>query len=77
MRWEQHVARTGEEEKCIWAFVGNQKEIDHLGHRHTCVVNIQMDLNEIRLEVLVWINLTLYWKKWRAFVKWVMNFWVL
>jgi len=52
MRWEQHVARTGEEEKCIRPFVGNQKEIDHLEHRHTWAVNIKMYLNEMRLEVL-------------------------
>jgi hypothetical protein len=67
----------GEEEKRIRPFVGNQKGIDHLEHRHTWVVNIKMYLNKIRLEVLDWINLTRYWKKWRALVKWVMNFRVL
>jgi len=70
-----HVRR---KKKNTFGFLwGNQKEIDYLERRHTWVVNIKMDRNEIRLEVLDWINLARYWKKWRALVKWVKHFRVL
>lgn len=55
----------------------NQKETDHFERSHTWVVNIKMNINEIRREGSNWINLTRDWKKWTAPVKGVMNFWVL
>jgi len=67
----------GKKKNAFGLLWGNQKEINHLERRHTWVVNIKMDLNEIRLEGLDWINLTRYCKKWRGLVKWVMNFQVL
>jgi hypothetical protein len=67
----------GKKKNAFGLLWGDQTETDHLELGHTGVVNIKMDLNEIRLVVLDWINLTLYWKKWRALVKWVKNFRVL
>jgi len=67
----------GKKKNAFGLLWGNKKETEHLERRHTWVVNIKKDRNEIRLEGLDWINLTRFSKKWRALVKWVTNFRVL
>jgi len=44
MRWVGHVARMGEDMRCIGSWFGNRKKIEPLGRtRHRWVDNIRMD----------------------------------
>jgi hypothetical protein len=63
---KQHVATYGGKINKYGLLWENQKETNHLERRHTWVVNIRIDLKEIRWDDVGWINLTRDWKKWRV-----------
>jgi len=75
MGWAGHVARMGEERRCIGSWWGNRGEKDQLGRStRRWVDNIRMDLQEVRCEYMDWIGLAQDRDRWRTLVSAVMNF---
>jgi hypothetical protein len=78
MRWEGHVARMGEERKVYKVLVGNPEGKRPLGRpRRRWEDGIRMDLWEIGLGGVDWIQLARERGRWRAVVIAVMNLRVL
>jgi hypothetical protein len=74
MRWAGHVARMGEKKNVYRLLVGKPEGKRPLGRsRRRWIDNIKMDLLEIELNVLDWIDLALDRYRWRALVNSVMN----
>jgi hypothetical protein len=77
MRWAGHVTRMGEKRNAYRTLVGKPKGKRPLGRpRRGWVDNIKMDLREIGLGGMDWIDLAQNWDQWRALVNMVMNLWV-
>jgi hypothetical protein len=75
MRWTGHAARMGEKRDAYRILVGKPEGKIPLGKpRRRWVDNIKMDLGEIRLGNVDWINLTQDRDKLRALVNTAMNF---
>jgi hypothetical protein len=73
-RWAGHVARMGETRNAYRILVGEPEGKRPLGRpRRWCLVNIKMDLGEIRWDGIDWIDLTQDFEQWRAIVNMVMN----
>jgi hypothetical protein len=78
MKWAGHVARMGEERKVYRVLVGNPEGRRPLGRpRRTWENGIRMDLREIGLGSVDWIQLAQDRDRWRAVVNTVMDLWVL
>jgi hypothetical protein len=78
MRWAGHVARMGEERKVYKVLVGKPKGKRPLGRpRRTWKDGIRMDLREINLGGVDWIQLAQDRDRWQAVVSAVMNLRVL
>jgi hypothetical protein len=78
MRWAGHVARMGEERKLYKVLVGRPEGKRPLGKlRRRWEDGIRMDLEEIGLGGLDWIQLAQNRDRWRAIVSAVMNLRVL
>jgi hypothetical protein len=78
MRWAGHVACMGEERKVYKVLVGKPEGKWPLGRsRHRWEDGIRMDLREIGLGGVDWIQLSQDRDRWRAIVSAVMNFQVL
>jgi hypothetical protein len=74
MRWEGHVARTGEKRNAHGILVGKPEGKRPLGRpRRRWVDNMKTDLREIGWNGIDWINLAQDRDQWRALVKKVMN----
>jgi hypothetical protein len=74
MRWERHVARTGEKRTVYMLLVGKPQRKRPLGRpRLKWVDNINLDLVEIGWSDVNWIGLAQDRDKWRALVNAVMN----
>jgi hypothetical protein len=74
MRSAEHVARMGEGRDVYRVLVGRPKGKRPLGRpRHRWEDNIKMDLREIRIDEVNWIQLAQDRVQWRAFVNTVMN----
>jgi hypothetical protein len=77
MRWAGHVARMGERRGVYRVLVGRPKGKRPLGRpRHRWENNIKMDLREIGVDGVNWIQLAQDRVQWWAFVNMVMNQWV-
>jgi hypothetical protein len=77
MRWAGHVARMGEKRNAYRILVGKPERKRPLGKpRRRWVDNIKMDLREIGLDGVDWIDLAQDMDRWRALVNTVMNVWV-
>jgi hypothetical protein len=78
MRWAGHVARMGEERKVYKVLVGKPEGKRPPGRpRRRWENGIRMDLREIGLGGVVWIQLAQDTDRWRAVVSEVMNLRVL
>jgi hypothetical protein len=78
MRWAGHVARMGEGRGVYRVLVGRPKGKRPLGRpRRRWEDNIKMDLREIGIDGANWIRVVRYRVQWWAFVKTVMNLWLL
>jgi hypothetical protein len=78
MRWAVHVARMGEEKKVYKVWVRKPEGKRPLGRpRHRWEDGIRMDLWEIGLGGVDWIQLAQDRDLWWAVVSAVMNLWVL
>jgi hypothetical protein len=77
MRWVGHVARVGEGTGVYRVLVGRSKGERPLG-RSRCrwEDNIRMDLREIGIDGVNWIQLAQDRVQWQGFVSTVMNLWV-
>jgi hypothetical protein len=74
MRWAGHVARIGEGRGVYRVLVGRPEGKKTLGRpRHSWEDNIKLDLREIGLDGVKWIQLAQDRVQWRAFVNTVMN----
>jgi hypothetical protein len=74
MRWAGYVACMGEERGVYRVLVGRPKGKRPLGKpRHRWEDNIKMDLREIGIEGVNWIQLAQDRVQWWAFVNTVMN----
>jgi hypothetical protein len=74
MRWAGHVARMGEKTNMYRLLVGKLEGKRPLGRpRRRWIDNIKMDLLEIGLNVVDWIDLAQDRYRWRALVNSVMN----
>jgi hypothetical protein len=74
MRWAGHVARRGGDEKCIQDIGEKRKKKRLLGRpRRRWVDDIKIDLREIGLDGMDWIDLAQDREQWRALVNTVMN----
>jgi hypothetical protein len=74
MRWVGHVARMGEKRNMYRLLVWEREGKRPLGRpRHRWIDNIKMDLLEIGLRVVDWIDLAQNRYRWRALVNAVMN----
>jgi hypothetical protein len=74
MRWAGHVARMGEKRNMYRLLVGKPEGKRPLERpRHRWIDNIKMDLLEIGLTVVDWIDLAQNMYRWRAFVNSVIN----
>jgi hypothetical protein len=74
MRWAGHVARIGEKRNVYRLLVGKPEEKRPLGRpRRRWMDNTKMDLLEIGLNVVDWIDLAEDRYSWRALVNSVMN----
>jgi hypothetical protein len=74
MRWAGHVARMGENRNVYRLLVGKPEGKAPLGRpRRRWMDNIKMDLLEIGLSVVDWIDLAQDRYRWRALVNSVMN----
>ena len=75
IRWEGHVAHTGREAGACTVLVGKPEGKRPLGRpRRFWESNFEMDLQEIVWEGVDIIGLVQHRKKWRTFVKTVINF---
>jgi hypothetical protein len=78
MRWAGHVAGMGEERKMYWVLVGKSEGKRPLRRpRRRWVDGSGMDLREIVLGGVDWIELAQDRDRWRAVVSAVMNLRVL
>jgi hypothetical protein len=78
MRWAGHVARMGEERNVYKALMGNPEGKRPLVRpRHRWEDGFRMDLREIGLESVDWIQLAQDRDRWQALVNTVINLWVL
>jgi hypothetical protein len=68
MRWAGHVARMGDKRNADRILVGKPE-----GKRHRWVDNIKMDLREIGIDDIDWIDLAQDRDQWRALLNTVMN----
>jgi hypothetical protein len=74
MRWAGYVARMGEKRNAHRILVGKPEGRRPIGRpRRRWVYNIKMDLREIRLRGMDWIDLAQDWEQWRALVNAVIN----
>jgi hypothetical protein len=74
MMWVGHVARMGEKRNVYRLLVGKPEGKRPLGRpRRRWIINIKMDLLEIRLSVADWFDLAQDKYSWRALVNSVMN----
>jgi hypothetical protein len=74
MRWAGHVARMGEKRNAYRLLVGKPEGKRPLGRpRRGWVVNIRMDLGEVRWGDVDWIGLAQDRNRWRALVNSVLN----
>jgi hypothetical protein len=74
MRWAGHVARMGEKRNVSRLLVRKPEEKRPLGRpRRRWTDNIKMDLSEVGLNVVDWIDLAQDRYRWRALVNAVMN----
>ena len=74
MRWDGHVARTGEERGVYRVLVGKPEGKRPLGRpRPRWVNNIRMDLQEVGCGYVDWIGLAQDRDRWRTLVSAVMN----
>jgi hypothetical protein len=74
MRWAGYVARMGETRNAYRLLVGKSEGNRPLGGpRRRWVDNIKMDLGEIGLDGMEWIELVQDRDQWRALVNTVMN----
>jgi hypothetical protein len=77
MRWAGYVACVGEGRGVYRVLVGRPKGNRPLGRpRHRWEDNIKMDLREIGIDGVNWIQLAQDRVQWQAFVNTVMNLWV-
>jgi hypothetical protein len=75
MRWAGHVARMEEKRNVYRLLVGKPEGKRPPGRpRRRWIDNIKMDVLEIGLSVLDWIDLAQDRYRWRALVNAVMNF---
>ena len=73
----RNVARVGERRGLYRVLVGRPEGKRPLGRpRHRWEDNIKMDLQEVGLGVMDWIELAQDRVRWRALVNEVMNHWV-
>jgi hypothetical protein len=78
LRWAGHVAGMGEERKLYKVFVGKPEGKRPLGRpRRRWEYDIRLDLREICLRGMVWIQLAQDRGRWQAVVNTVMNLRVL
>jgi hypothetical protein len=78
MRWAGHVARMGEERKVFKVLMGKPEGKRPLGGpRRRWENGVRMDLREIGLGCVDWIQLAQDTDRWRAVVSAVMNLRVL
>jgi hypothetical protein len=78
MRWAGHIARMGEERKVYKVLVEKPEGKRPLGRpRHRWGNGIRMDLTDIGLRGVDWIQLAQVRDRWRAVVSAVMNLRVL
>jgi len=74
MRWDQHVARMGEERGAYRFLVGKPEGKRAVGRpRRRWVDNIRMDLQEVGCGYVGWIGLAQDRDSWRTLVSAVMN----
>jgi hypothetical protein len=74
MRWEGHVARMGEKRNVYRLLVGKPEGKRPQGRpRRRWIDNIKIDLSEIGVNVVDWIDLAQDRYRWRALVNSVMN----
>jgi hypothetical protein len=74
MRWAGHVARIGEGRGVHKVLFGRPEGKRPLGRpRHRWEENIKLDLREIGIDGVNWIQLAQDMVQWRAFVNTVMN----
>jgi hypothetical protein len=74
MRWAGHVARMGEGRGVYMVLVGRPEGKRPLGRpRRRWEDNIKLDLREIGIDVVNWIQVAQDRARWRTFVKTVMN----
>jgi hypothetical protein len=74
MRWVGHVSRMGERRGVYGVLVGRPEGKRPLGRpRRRWEDNIKLDLSEIRIDVVNWIQLALDRVQWRPFVNTVIN----
>jgi hypothetical protein len=74
MRWAGHVARMGEMRDVNRVLVGKPEGKRPLGRpRHRWEDNIKMNLQEVGMGEMNWIDLAQVRDKWRALVNAVMN----
>jgi hypothetical protein len=74
MRWAGHVARTVERGNVYRILMGKPERKRLLGRpRRRWVDNIKMDLRDIGLDGMDWIDLAQNRDRWRALVNMVMN----
>jgi hypothetical protein len=77
MRWAGHVARMGEGRGVYRVLVGRPEGKRPLGRsRHRWEDNIKLDLREIGIDGVNWIQLAQDRVQWQVFVNTVMNLWV-
>jgi hypothetical protein len=77
MRWAGHVARTGKKRNAYMILVGKSEGKRPLRKpRHRWEDNIKLDLREIGLGGMDWIDLAEGRDQWRDLVNMVMNLWV-
>jgi hypothetical protein len=69
MRWSGHVARMWDERNAYRILLGKPERKTPLGRpRHRWVDNPKMDLSEMELGSMDWIDLAQYRDQWRALV---------
>jgi transcription termination factor 2 len=74
LRWAGHVARMGETRNACRTLVGKPEGKRPLGRpRRRWVDNIKIDLREIGLDGMDWIDLAQDRDQWRTLVNTVMN----
>jgi hypothetical protein len=74
MRWVGHVVQMGEKRNAYRILMGKPERNRPLVRpRRRWVDNIKMDLREIGLDGMDWIDLVQNMDQWRAFVNTLMN----